>query len=149
MTPDDELDIDDVIDLSALDYDRWLKVMFESEWTWHGSSMEITDPAVVLDHFIRMCSGFSEIAQTYSWTQINNAIWRTFDSAKVEPPITKCLIVPLPGIKINQQLSAIEAIYHVYADFVALSTVSAWRIAFTCGGMIFARPSGGMPQQRG
>jgi hypothetical protein len=124
---------DKQIDLSKVDYATWLKVLFESQRAWQDGALDLTisSEEIIVDYFARMCTEFKAISSRYNLTQIDNGIWRTFDSSSIEPSIVKCLVVPSSErIELSKQINAIESIYFVYADFVSVSTVEVMENCF-------------------
>lgn len=121
------------IDLSKVDYETWLSLLFESPRAWADDALNFTisSESIIVDYFARMCTEFKSIAHRYNLAQIDNGIWRTFDSSAIEPAIVECLVVPsLVREELSKQIKAIESIYFVYADFVSVSTVEVMENCF-------------------
>lgn len=122
-----------LFDLSQLSFDEFLSLFFdhapETEEHWYNDpeltnfhdfdDEGVSSPAVIVEHMTQLFTNFAIIAEKFSPQQMNLGIWAMFSLGAFR--LQKHLW--LPSVPLEERLTCIRAMYHVYADYVAKCTV--------------------------
>jgi hypothetical protein len=119
------------INVSIENYDDWLDLVFAhavSENEWYFAELldfDVSNSAILVQHFTRMCREFKDVAETYTLEELNQGIWFLLG-----PCIEFGQYLLDDEVNETPRLSCIQSMYHVYADVVAPSEVEEMENCF-------------------
>jgi hypothetical protein len=130
-----------VFDLSQLTFDEFVSFFFDrdvvAEEHWYQDPAlanlhdfddeDIAPPRVIVGHMTRLFTNFADVTSGFSVQQIDAAIWAmfTYGSFRLQKHHW------LPSALLPQRLEYIRAMYFVYSDYVAKSTVPVMENCFS------------------
>jgi hypothetical protein len=130
------MDDQNEIDISTMDYDRWLLFAFDhpapdsrepgEAWYWdYGFELfHPSQPSRLVEHVTRLCDQFVEVVNAYSLAEVDQGIWFLLGACDFGQYLRN------PQISRDLRKSCVQSMYRVFADFVAVSDVEVMENCF-------------------
>jgi hypothetical protein len=129
-----------LFDLSQLTFDEFVSFLFDhdidTEEHWYDdpelsnfndfNEKGVAAPQLVVAHMTRLFRDFAAIASRYSSRQINAGIWAMFSYG----PFRLQKHLWLASAPLLERVACVRAMYRVYSDYVAKSTVEVMENCF-------------------
>jgi len=117
-------------DCSAMQFDQWITFFFDrpvpdDNFVRDYTFFEAADPSRVIEYMTALFTDFPKLITHYTLPQINQAIWSMFGCNFDLKQYLFDRKVP-----IEKRLTCVRSMYHVYAGYVAKSTIEEMENCF-------------------
>lgn len=112
-------------------YEEWIVFVFDhpveggDPWYYSADVDVLYDAQQHVSYLTRLCTEFVQVTESYTLEQVNRGIWFLLGGYNCFPEMLFGEEVPL-----GERLACIRSMYHVYADFVAVSNVEVMENCF-------------------
>lgn len=103
---------EDYIDLTAMDFEPWVRWLFTTDHSqWHDFC--VSEPQKLLEYVTRLFNEFPQWVEPYTQNQIDEAIWFLLGAQLELGEYLMDKTIPLV-----QRLACLRAMYHPFADYL-------------------------------